>query len=110
MKKTEKGVYEVPDLYDVSGSSDFKNQTHNGLCVYRYFEDDNNEPCTHVINLKTKYDFQGTIGGNAKFNWNALNRRFYSDGTDSNYNLINNNKIIEETFNLKPNEEFDCPF
>lgn len=117
MKKQEKSDnYEIPDLYDVSGSSDFKNQTHNGLCVYREFKNEVSDGCTLVVNLKTKFDFQGEIGGFAKFNWNGLNRRFYCDGTESNYNLIN--KIMptiqeeneEITFNLKPNEDFDCPF
>lgn len=113
--------YEVPDLYDVSGSSDFKNQTHNGLCVYRVFENGEENGYTSVINLKTKYDFQGKIGENAKFNWNNKNRRFYADGAESNYNLIDmvmpKESITEEqieieinNFNLKPNEQFDCPF
>ena len=122
MKKDEKTKkYEIPDLYSVSGSSDFRNQTHNGLCVYRDFGDNNQDGYTMVINLKTKYDFQGEIGGQSIFKWNNLNRRFYCDGTESNYNLINKNinvieekqeNIIEEDnyFNLTPNEEFDCPF
>ena len=117
MKKDEKtGKYEAPDLYNVSGSSDFRNQTHNGLCVYRDFGDENQNGYTSVINLKSKFDFQGQIGGFAKFNWNGLNRRFYCDGTESNYNLINKSmptiqEVNEEiTFNLKPNEDFDCPF
>ncbi len=113
MKKDEKtGKYEAPDLYNVSGSSDFRNQTHNGLCVYRDFGDEINEGFTTVINLKTKFDFQGKIGEFAKFNWNGLNRRFYCDGTESNYNLINNNVFVLEkkeelNFNLTPNLNFD---
>lgn len=122
MKKNEKtDKFEVPDLYDVSGSADFRNQTHNGLCVYRNFGDANENEHTLVINLKTKYDFQGTIGSFTKFNWNNSNRRFYTDGAESNYNLINmvmpkesiEKKQIEieiNNFNLKPNDQFDCPF
>ena len=114
MKKHEKtGKYEIPDLYSVSGSSDFRNQTHNGLCVYREFGNEVEQGCTMVINLKTKYDFQGKITSSTKFNWNDDNRRFYVDGCiNSNISLINkkseNITIIDS---LKPNIEFDnCPF
>ena len=114
MKKHEKtGKYEIPDLYSVSGSSDFRNQTHNGLCVYREFGNEVEAGCTMVINLKTKYDFQGKITSSTKFNWNDDNRRFYVDGCiNSNISLINkkseNITIIDS---LKPNIEFDnCPF
>ena len=113
MKKDEKtGKYEIPDLYSVSGSADFRNQTHNGLCVYREFGNDNEEGYTMVYNLKTKYDFQGTITAGCKFNWNNNNRRFYTDGSESNFNLINKNlhKVEEVSFSIAPNTEFDCPF
>jgi len=56
--KKENGVYEQPTLYDVSGSADFRNQTHDGFCIYRYFGDDS---FTKFINLKTKYSFQGKM-------------------------------------------------
>jgi twinkle protein len=118
MKRDEKtGAYEVPDLYSVSGSADFRNQTHNGLCVHREFGNVNEDGYTMVYNLKTKYDFQGTITAGCKFNWNNRNRRFYTDGSESDFNLINNTihktKTEEQEvnfLNLKPNEEFDCPF
>lgn len=113
MKKNEKtDKFEIPDLYDVSGSADFRNQTHNGLCVYRHFGDNNEDSYTSVFNLKTKYDFQGTIGAFTKFNWNNNNRRFYTDGSESNFNLINKNlhKVEEVSFSIAPNTEFDCPF
>ena len=114
MKKHEKtGKYEIPDLYSVSGSSDFRNQTHNGLCVYREFGNEIEPGYTMVINLKTKYDFQGKITSSTKFNWNNENRRFYVDGClNSNKSLINN-KIEEINIidSIKPNFEFDnLPF
>ena len=114
MRKHEKtGKYEIPDLYSVSGSSDFRNQTHNGLCVYREFGNDVEPGYTMVINLKTKYDFQGKITSSTKFNWNNDNRRFYVDGCiNSNISLINKkNENITIIDSLKPNIEFDnCPF
>ena len=115
MKKHEKtGRYEIPDLYSVSGSSDFRNQTHNGLCVYREFGNDVEPGHTMVINLKTKYDFQGKITSSTKFNWNNDNRRFYVDGCiNSSKSLINykNEETIEVFDSLQPNTEFDnVPF
>lgn len=113
MKKDEKtNTYEVPDLYSVSGSSDFRNQTHNGLCVYRNFGNEIEAGYTTVINLKTKYDFQGKITSITKFNWNNDNRRFYVDGVDSSIDLTRAEEIQEEmSFKpMQPNEEFDCPF
>ena len=55
MKKQEDGTYECPTLYDVSGSADFRNQTHNGFSIYRYFENEeiNESGYTEFVNLKT---------------------------------------------------------
>ena len=38
MQKSERGIYNVPTLYDCSGSADFRNQTHDGFTIYRHFE------------------------------------------------------------------------
>lgn len=115
MRKNDKsGQYEIPDLYSVSGSSDFRNQTHNGLSVYRVFDTEIEQGYTLVVNLKTKYDFQGRMTSQTKFNWNKNNRRFYVDGcTDSDYSLIKPKVEHEqvEMFNvMQPNEELDAPF
>ena len=59
MKKGDNGIYEMPSLYDVSGSADFRNQVHCGYSIYRYFDEN---PRTTFVNLKTKYSFQGETG------------------------------------------------
>ena len=118
MKKNEKtNKYDIPDLYSVSGSSDFRNQTHNGLCVYREFPDEDSNGHTLVVNLKTKYDFQGNIASSNKFNWDNDNRRFFVDGSDSKEDFtIKQNIQIEqkEQVKVEPNYDFDneksCPF
>jgi twinkle protein len=75
MYKDEKtGETSIPSLYDVSGSADFRNQTHDGFCVHRTFGDD---PRTSFINLKTKYSFQGEIGKVVDFVWHPSGR-YYS--------------------------------
>ena len=83
MKKDEKtGLYEVPSLYDVSGSADFRNQTHNGFTIYRYFETEKDEGYSEFYNMKTKFNFQGEIGSKMAFSYSPVNGRFYEKGTD----------------------------
>lgn len=80
MRKGEDGKTAAPSLYDVSGSADFRNMTHNGYTVYRDFETDK----TQIINGKTKFNFQGQMGQMVEFNYNPINQRYYVD--HPNYN------------------------
>lgn len=80
MQKKENGLYDVPSLYDVSGSADFRNQTHDGLCVYRHFGNDISEGFNEIINLKTKYTFQGEIGAKTQFDYDVTTGRFFARG------------------------------
>jgi twinkle protein len=73
----ENGVYVSPTLYDCSGSADFRNQTHCGFSVYRYFADENNDGHMVFTNLKTKYKFQGEIGGQVEFSYHGPSGRYY---------------------------------
>jgi glutamate-1-semialdehyde-2,1-aminomutase len=75
-------IYEVPDLYNVSGSSDFRNQTHDGYSIYRTFPDAAGESYTTFTNLKTKHSFQGDIGGAAEFEYHVPTGRYYARGTN----------------------------
>lgn len=81
MQKDENGVYACPTLYDVSGSADFRNQTHNGFSIYRHFQDieQGTEDETEFINMKTKFNFQGNIGQSVKFKYCRLNGRYSSN-------------------------------
>ena len=123
MKKDEKGNYEMPTLYDVSGSADFKNQTHNGATIYRVWENEATGEGGYTLfsNQKTKFDFQGEIGSIVKFNYHIPSGRYYVDGVtpdDFDLTLYGDNTEIQEelieieinNFNLKPNDQFDCPF
>jgi len=73
----ENGIYTRPTLYDCSGSADFRNQTHCGYSIYRYFADENNAGHTVFTNLKTKYTFQGEIGAEVEFNYHVPSGRYY---------------------------------
>ena len=72
MKKREDGTYDIPTLYDVSGSADFRNQVHAGYSIYRYFGEDER---TTFINLKTKFSFQGKIGESVDLKYCHTNGR-----------------------------------
>ena len=98
MKKNEKtGDYDVPTLYDVSGSADFRNQTHNGFTIYRHFEKDNQEGYTVFYNMKTKLLYQGEIGAKCEFSYSLINGRYYERYTpEPLFNLIKGDEYQEE--------------
>lgn len=81
MQKNAEGLYNSPSLYDVSGSSDFRNQTHDGFSVYRYFGSEEHEPKTVFENLKVKMKFQGEIGRTVEFDYHLPSGRYYEKGT-----------------------------
>jgi len=90
MKKLDNGNYDKPTLYDVSGSADFRNQTHDGFCIFREFGD---EPKTTFTNLKTKFTFQGEIGSIAEFEYHKPSGRYYEIGTEAQCeNLLDKEK------------------
>jgi twinkle protein len=80
MQKNEDGTYSEPELYDVSGSSDFRNQTHDGFCIYRHFDNEGQKGYVDFVNLKTKMKFQGELGGRSSFNYDRVNGRYYAQG------------------------------
>ena len=82
MRKQDNGKYEVPTLYDVSGSADFRNQAHNGFTIYRNFETDKNanDGNTTFFNMKTKMFFQGDIGAEIVFKYHVPTARYYIEG------------------------------
>lgn len=93
MTKRDDGSYEIPDLYSVSGSSDFRNQTHCGVTIYREFEEINE--FGHIVKLgrtiwittKVKFEFQGTINATTDLMYCKKNSRFYS-GEEPIYSYI----------------------
>lgn len=127
MKKTERGDYEVPTLYDVSGSSDFRNQAHNGCTIYRKFDTAEQEGCTEFYNMKTKMAFQGRIGEKVVFKYHIPTARYYVEGCapyhldltqdgerepidyEEPKELGNLNKYADE-FEFNNDEDDECPF
>lgn len=139
MKKKEDGTYDIPTLYDVSGTADFRNQTHDGFTIHRTFDTEIESGYTTFINTKTKYQFQGEITGTIDFYYDKNNGRYYErnsrpDMTDwtegfgefqgellpDNEKTVRKNLLPEEYQNfykaLEPDYNFDttglddCPF
>lgn len=81
MTKNDNGLYAMPTLYDVSGSSDFRNQTHDGFCIYRFLDTQIEKGHTTFTNLKTKMSFQGDIGKSFAFEYDVPTGRYYAKGT-----------------------------
>lgn len=123
MKKNEMGKYDVPNLYDVSGSADFRNQAHNGCTIYRDFD----EGKTTFYNMKTKMSFQGNITEKVDFIYHVPTARYYAEGckpyhldlTESGEKEAIDFEEPKELANLNEhrNEEFEfnegdseCPF
>ena len=77
MMKDRVGLYEVPTLYDIAGSSHFYNQVDNGITVYRNF----GERVTTVHVQKVKFRHLGMIDA-VDFRYNIINGRFYEEGED----------------------------
>lgn len=71
-KKDDNKTFHVPTLYDVKGSGDFYDQTHNGLTVYRDF--DLKE--TIIIPQKLKFKHQGEVGIEVFYNYQIQNGRY----------------------------------
>lgn len=57
-KDDKTGKYKIPTLYNINGSSNFFNKTHNGFCVYRDFETGR----VDIYIQKVKFSWLGKIG------------------------------------------------
>jgi twinkle protein len=82
MRKKDNGDYEMPTLYDCSGSADFRNQTHDGFTVYRHFEEDQSisidKNDVDFVVQKVKMKFQGEMNGLERFRFDVVSGRYYS--------------------------------
>mgnify|MGYP001105882839 CR=1 FL=1 len=71
IEKRGDGTYNVPTLYDISGSSHFFNKTDFGITVYRNFTDNSVE--VHI--QKVKFKHMGEVGM-CEFSWKYTNGRY----------------------------------
>ena len=108
MPKNPDGKFQVPTLYDISGSANFYNKADFGITVHR----DKEYNWTEVHVQKVKYRHLGQ-GGMAKFKYNLTNSRYVplEDGIDPHYD--NSNYLAQRANNattysmFEPNTDFD---
>lgn len=70
-KDKQTGKYEVPTLYNISGSANFFNKTHNGVTVYRDYQTN----ITDVYVQKVKQSWLGQIGFSS-YQYNTFTRQY----------------------------------
>jgi len=109
MQRLEDGTYTMPTLYDVSGSADFRNQTHNGYTIYRHWDNEvtGENGYTKFVNMKTKYNFQGQIGEFVNFKYCDVNGRFYTGDEEPYYSFLENDIEQQELPKIEADEAFD---
>lgn len=102
MQKSEQGIYNVPTLYDCSGSADFRNQTHDGFTIYRHFESVNDghfdidKNQVEFITQKVKMKFQGEMAGRVIFNYHVPSGRYFVGNRPPSFIFNSNNKDFVE--------------
>lgn len=73
------GKYEIPGLYDISGSANWYNKADIGLSMYK------NENMRNTLYIqKVKFKFWGSVG-QVDFSWNPENGRYDEYGQDLTY-------------------------
>ena len=73
LQKNKEGIYNPPDLYDISGSANFNNKADIGISVFRHFEPE--EVCVEVNILKVRFKHLGRKG-TVYFKYNLNNGRY----------------------------------
>lgn len=111
-------IYSMPDLYDVSGSADFRNQSHDGYCVYRFFPNAYTEGFMRFVCLKIKMKFQGEMGAYIDYNYHAPSGRYYVKGTEPPTHYLvdigasgikKSNTIDLSEYNLDNDTKYELP-
>jgi twinkle protein len=100
MRKEKDGLkYEVPTLYDISGSANFYNKADSGLSVYRDFETNK----TFLNVQKVKFEHWGNTG-QIELNYDPISRRYYVGEIDRMPYIRNTLNGIEVVY---PNKRFE---
>ena len=108
MRKRETGEYEMPTLYDCSGSADFRNQTHDGFTIYRHFDqapDGVDENDVDFVVQKVKMKFQGEMNGLERFRFDPVSGRYYAKSENPPTFVFDRDD--EKIPNLNPSQAFD---
>ena len=101
--------FEVPTLYSISGSANFFNKTHNGICVYRDYDDDT----TEIYVQKCKQSWLGQIGSSKyKFNKELRTYEFLESSVNPKLEFYEMKPMEIDNHNagIKSNYDIDLPF
>lgn len=103
MRKDENQRFEVPGLYDISGSANFYNKADIGISIYKEEAGRNT-----VYVQKVKFKFWGEPGSQA-YNWDQTNGRYTEFGNDPTNWIkeVSETKVIDFS---EPNNSDDVPF
>lgn len=116
MTKREDGQYESPSLYSISGSADFRNMTHDGFSIYRYFKDINEGDRIIMKDQvefqveKVKMKFQGKMMESEIFNYHLPSGRYYSSSLSQVPKYILSERIGSVEENRIKIEHDELPF
>ena len=93
LKNKETQMYEIPNLYNISGSANFYNKTDNGITVYRNFAENK----TEVYIQKVKFSHWGEVG-RCDFQYHLDSGRYLDDDNTDIFNWIHykNQKSIKK--------------
>jgi twinkle protein len=96
-KNKDTGLFEIPNLYSISGSANFYNKTSNGITVYLNKE----TGLTEIYIQKVKFKHWGETGC-VNMVWDRQTGRYYIGEPNRDNWLLYENKEVS----LKPNDEF----
>jgi twinkle protein len=103
----DKNCYEMPGLYDISGSANFYNKADIGMTIYK-------DPDRQFHNLvaiqKVKFKFWGEGIGTIEYDWNKDNGRYDEYGQDNNPWLKDEKETRLIDFTEPKNQFIDVPF
>lgn len=86
-KNKDTNFYEIPNLYNISGSANFYNKTDNGLTVYRNFQENR----TEVYIQKVKFSHWGEVG-RCDFEYHLDSGRYLEENDKEIFNWIDYKK------------------
>jgi twinkle protein len=95
------GQYNVPRLYDISGSHHFFNVPDVGIAVHRTFDNGVKDP-VEVHIQKIKWHFRGKLG-KVEYDFNRATGQYSEDGKF--YNLLNNASNKHTEVDMFPAEQ-----
>jgi twinkle protein len=79
-RKASSSQYEIPTLYDCSGSAQFYNKAEIGMTIWREFDRELNQTKYSAVFInKVKHNYMGETG-TVKFDFDVKSQRFYEQG------------------------------